>query len=689
MPPKEEKRVSARSSSRAAAADREGRGASKYDNNNNSAPNSANVTNNNGGGDATNAAAAVGKKTKKSRPTSRAPQLDPLLLARGMSARYLSSKLTNNNVTPTPSTTTATTNTTKITPLDKNQIEKDLRHMEAYRNACNGYNQQLFVFNNQELVRSGYFGTFAPGVATTTTSELNTTATTNNNNADKKSTATNSNNNNNNFSMPIKIDPEKEKSLSLLRKKIQSSEFTREKLETEYLSLRAHYVHESQLVRKTHSYEMGRWKFMMELMKRRGRVLALMRCKVAMSRDVEKLLGYRGELLEGVRRGEIDPSVIGMLLREGGGGDVGDNVGGGEEEKGGGDKQQQQQDVVDFIQMWNDVDAKLKEAELACIELETPTELLQMVQQSTTSSDDGDKGSGGGGGGSKRRKRSSSMDESGDIYSNGDSRNKKNPIPSGMEPHVIPWDCIVEPQTPYEVPILLSCLSSATDRALGYVTDRSNPTAITWLTSTLPESTSAFTPDSDELRKYKEEARLLEEELNRETELNTELQRQIIASRSRGDEMAALMQLMRSETEAVLERHNLIMETPEARAKAAELHKKFLEEQKLNNPSGGGDEEVGDVDENEDMSRDEEEGDEMDDDDDRSDDDSVGIKEITVDKTDDNDGSDEEDEGSGSDGEMEGGEPRRSKRGNSSAGDEESSSLTPPNQTAQRKRRRF
>ncbi len=234
---------------------------------------------------------------------------------------------------------------------------------------------------------------------------------------------------------------------------------------------------------------------------------------------------------------------------------------------------------------------------------------------------------------------------------------------------------------------------SLSSLSLFLVTDRSNPTAITWLTSTLPESISEFKPDSDELRKYKEEARLLEEELNRETELNTELQRQMIASRSRGDEMAALMQLMRSETEAVLERHNLIMETPEARAKAAELHKKFLEEQKLNNPSGGGNEEVGDVDENEDMSRDEEEGDEMDDDDDRSDDDSVGIKEITVDKTDDNDGvaaeSDEEDEGSGSDGEMEGGEPRRSKRGNSSAGDEESSSLTPPNQTAQRKRRRF
>ena len=154
----------------------------------------------------------------------------------------------------------------------------------------------------------------------------------------------------------------------------------------------------------------------------------------------------------------------------------------------------------------------------------------------------------------------------------------------------------------------------------------------------------------------------------------------MIASRSRGDEMAALMQLMRSETEAVLERHNLIMETPEARAKAAELHKKFLEEQKLNNPS-----EDGDIDENEDEEESGEEGEAQDDD--RSEDESVGIKEITVDKTDDK-AADSEEEGSGSDEEMEE-EPRRSKRGNSSAGDEESSSLTPPNTAAQRKRRRF
>lgn len=86
------------------------------------------------------------------------------------------------------------------------------------------------------------------------------------------------------------------------------------------------------------------------------------------------------------------------------------------------------------------------------------------------------------------------------------------------------------------------------------VTDKSDPTAITWLESTLPESTAAYDTDADELGKLREEVRALEEELNSESVRNTELQKQIVASRTRSDEMVALMQLLRSETEAVLER---------------------------------------------------------------------------------------------------------------------------------------
>ena len=86
------------------------------------------------------------------------------------------------------------------------------------------------------------------------------------------------------------------------------------------------------------------------------------------------------------------------------------------------------------------------------------------------------------------------------------------------------------------------------------VTDKTNPKAITWLESTLPESTGEFDADAEELGKLRDEVRILEGELNRESERNTELQKQIISSRSRSDEMVAMMQLLRSETEAVLER---------------------------------------------------------------------------------------------------------------------------------------
>lgn len=86
------------------------------------------------------------------------------------------------------------------------------------------------------------------------------------------------------------------------------------------------------------------------------------------------------------------------------------------------------------------------------------------------------------------------------------------------------------------------------------MTDINEPKSITWLESTLPKSTAAFDQDAEEVAKLTEEARLLEEEMAKEIELNTALQKQIIKSRERSDQMVALMQLLRTETEAALER---------------------------------------------------------------------------------------------------------------------------------------
>ncbi len=123
--------------------------------------------------------------------------------------------------------------------------------------------------------------------------------------------------------------------------------------------------------------------------------------------------------------------------------------------------------VLDIVEVWNDINTQLKEAETACMELETPEVLSQMVAGTDQASNGNSRSRSPTG--PRNKKRSSSVTSMETTVSK-DSGNKKSksPIPPGLEPNVVPWDCMVEPQTPYEVPLLLSCLSSATDRAVGY-----------------------------------------------------------------------------------------------------------------------------------------------------------------------------------------------------------------------------
>ena len=86
------------------------------------------------------------------------------------------------------------------------------------------------------------------------------------------------------------------------------------------------------------------------------------------------------------------------------------------------------------------------------------------------------------------------------------------------------------------------------------MTDIKEPKSITWLENSLPKTTAAFSSDAEEVAKLTEEARLLEDEMKKEIILNTELQKQIIKSRKRSDQMVTMLQLLRTETEAALER---------------------------------------------------------------------------------------------------------------------------------------
>ena len=172
-------------------------------------------------------------------------QEQSFLLARGLSARYCGVN-------------------TPLTSLTPEEMERDLRHMEAFSNACTAYSQQYFIYQNsqEELAEdpSKHKRAHQPAPL---------------------------------IAMPIRIDPEEEKRLTTLRQKIQQCEAQREVLESQYLSLRAHYVYLSQKL-KTHRDDVnGRAEFLQEMVQKRGRLVALQRVRLQIAREALACLKYR------------------------------------------------------------------------------------------------------------------------------------------------------------------------------------------------------------------------------------------------------------------------------------------------------------------------------------------------------------------------------------------------------------
>ena len=99
-----------------------------------------------------------------------------------------------------------------------------------------------------------------------------------------------------------------------------------------------------------------------------------------------------------------------------------------------------------------------------------------------------------------------------------------------------------------------------------------------WDTPSLPTSYEKMGPEHEELLRLREEAQFLQDELEKERASNKGLQINIIGKRLRNDEMCAMMTLLRSETEAVLMRHNILLDTNEAKGAAQELHNKAVED---------------------------------------------------------------------------------------------------------------
>lgn len=133
--------------------------------------------------------------------------------------------------------------------------------------------------------------------------------------------------------------------------------------------------------------------------------------------------------------------------------------------------------------------------------------------------------------------------------------------------NVIPWACRDMHRTPKGVALYLSNLSKSPELAAAFACDKlfgSKPQSLAWLESNLPASAEPGAQnDAENLRKIKEEVKMLSAELNKEVETNSKLHKAAFKGRKRSNEICAMMTMIRSETEALIQRHNQIIEMNE------------------------------------------------------------------------------------------------------------------------------
>jgi len=370
-------------------------------------------------------------------------QEDYILLARGLSAR-----LTGTN--------------TPLAPLTGDEMERDLRHMEAFSNACTSYAQQYYIFTNQ-----------------------------NNTNAKENNVGDGTGPNNNSQSrgqgragavggsyrggqvpiiaMPVRIDPEEEKRLQTLRQKIQQCEAQREIYEGQYLSLRAHYISLSKKLKGKREDFDSRVVFLQEQVKKRGRLIALQRVRIQMVRETLQSLRYR----------LANPSAPASSKAK--------------------------EDQADLHAIWTSLDQQWKEAEENIVKT------------------------------------------------------------NGSKDTVADWPASTIPKIPPGVPLLVSQLGLQPGSAVAWGTCGAfgaKPDSLVWIENQVPTKR----PDrSTVLPGLREDAASLKREIAKEQSFNRQFQSNAIKMRRQNDELVSMMTLLRSETEAVVARHNVLLESEEAK----------------------------------------------------------------------------------------------------------------------------
>jgi hypothetical protein len=166
--------------------------------------------------------------------------------------------------------------------------------------------------------------------------------------------------------------------------------------------------------------------------------------------------------------------------------------------------------------------------------------------------------------------------------------------------HAIPWRSLTIQRTPRGVPLYVSQLSNYPDKVAGasyrgflgntsmdmrYLLPLDRIHGCDNTAYGLPGSLSSKVIEMKEMARLEMEISHLEASIHEERLLNDKLKTFAIERKRKADDICTAMVLLRSETENVLLRHNIILNSKEARMKSCEVVKEGRRDDASSNPS--------------------------------------------------------------------------------------------------------
>ena len=444
------------------------------------------------------------------------------LLARGYTARYLGAVLqayNNKNSNSDPKIPS-------ITALSNEEIDRDLRHISAYQGAAIRYHQLTYAATNHINLNAAAKNSnhqdvlHADGSGSASSSHLDP------NHPSSQFFAT--------AALPVRIDPEEEKRRSMAQKRIQRAEAVREELEQQYVALRAHYVVTTQELQSFSQESERTIETLQQCVSSTGTILGYQRAKLQMTRDVAAALQYRTNMILSREYGAAAATDAPPSSRP------------------------------DDTPMLTSSQGSEMNTELTCAN--TSDHQFSLLEAWTALEEE------------CKRHLSAGMTNGSKGGTAKGSKGKQAAAAAAAT--VIPWSCTMEPATSYGIPMLLSALSTVPEKSLavhtGNMFGSTNKHSLTWMDSHLPSPIDEDGDDIgqaalDAIEAMRTEVATLEADLLHERQLNQETLVKTGQSRIQHDEWVAMISLVRQETEAVLYRHNVLLESDEVRDAIANM----------------------------------------------------------------------------------------------------------------------